>query len=52
MVKKNYMVPETATEQFLRPIIGILSDMTGPGGNDPSNIQDGDFHTAPKKRVF
>ena len=54
MTKKSYMVPETAFEQFLKPLGGILSgsDPTNPGGNGSNDPGIGGTPGAPGRKPF
>ena len=58
ITKKIYMVPETATEQFLKPM-GTLMESYGFGSGN-ANVNAGDFQQsgsgngsgAPQRKVF
>lgn len=53
MKKKSYMVPETASLQFLKPMGVLMESGMGFGANN-ANTQSGDFNTnpAPQRKVF
>lgn len=53
MMKKTYMVPETAFEQFLKPF-GVLmgSDPTNPEGNGTGDANIGGGAHAPGRKPF
>lgn len=53
MKKKSYMVPETASMQFLKPMGVLMESGMGFGANN-ANTQSGDFNTnpAPKRKVY
>ena len=54
MMKKIYMVPETAFEQFLKPF-GVLmgsSDPSNPGGNGTGDANINTPPGAPARKPF